>query len=154
MFLDLTVSVYFFISVACPSVDDGEKQHKRFRLSSKSSPKENLHPTTLPLVEQDTSNYREKFIPPELSIWDYFIAKVTFFFTLEFGRQSSVGTGDLPYFQQRSVLEKMVAWEEWILWHYTSLRTLPKIHPPQAPPPKLQEFPNPELETIFLNYFP
>lgn len=75
--------VYSFISVACPAVDDGEKQHKRFRLSSKSSPKESLHPTSLPLVEQDSSNYREKFIPPELSIWDYFIAKVTFFSTLK-----------------------------------------------------------------------
>ncbi|XP_077200473.1 dmX-like protein 1 isoform X2 [Paroedura picta] len=63
---------------ACPPVDDGEKQHKRFRLSSKSSPKESLHPTSLPLVEQDSSNYKEKFIPPELSIWDYFIAKPFF----------------------------------------------------------------------------
>ncbi|XP_048359644.1 dmX-like protein 1 isoform X1 [Sphaerodactylus townsendi] len=63
---------------ACPLIDDGEKQHKRFRLSSKSSPKEILHPTSLGLVEQDSSNYREKFIPPELSIWDYFIAKPFF----------------------------------------------------------------------------
>ncbi|XP_042303836.1 dmX-like protein 1 isoform X1 [Sceloporus undulatus] len=59
---------------ASSPVDDGEKQHKRFRLSSKSSPKENSQ-TTLPSVELDTPNYKEKFIPPELSIWDYFIAK-------------------------------------------------------------------------------
>ncbi|XP_060091539.1 dmX-like protein 1 isoform X1 [Heteronotia binoei] len=64
--------------MACPPIDDGEKQHKRFRLSSKLSPKESLHPASLPLVEQDSSNYREKFIPPELSIWDYFIAKPFF----------------------------------------------------------------------------
>ncbi|XP_044302611.1 dmX-like protein 1 isoform X3 [Varanus komodoensis] len=59
---------------ASSPVDDSEKQHKRFRLSSKSSPKENLQ-TTSPSIEQDSSNYKEKFIPPELSIWDYFIAK-------------------------------------------------------------------------------
>uniref|UniRef100_A0A670XTY4 Dmx like 1 n=1 Tax=Pseudonaja textilis TaxID=8673 RepID=A0A670XTY4_PSETE len=51
----------------------------RFRLTSKSSSKENS-PSILPGKEQDTSIYKEKFIPPELSIWDYFIAKV--FFTL------------------------------------------------------------------------
>uniref|UniRef100_A0A8C6VBG8 Dmx like 1 n=1 Tax=Naja naja TaxID=35670 RepID=A0A8C6VBG8_NAJNA len=60
-------------------IDDGEKQNKRFRLTSKSSSKENS-PSILPGKEQDTSIYKEKFIPPELSIWDYFIAKV--FFTL------------------------------------------------------------------------
>uniref|UniRef100_A0A8D2LJR4 Dmx like 1 n=1 Tax=Varanus komodoensis TaxID=61221 RepID=A0A8D2LJR4_VARKO len=63
-----------FLFVASSPVDDSEKQHKRFRLSSKSSPKENLQ-TTSPSIEQDSSNYKEKFIPPELSIWDYFIAK-------------------------------------------------------------------------------
>ncbi|KAH0628151.1 hypothetical protein JD844_008947 [Phrynosoma platyrhinos] len=60
--------------IASSPVDDGEKQHKRFRLSSKSSSKESSQ-TTLPSVELDTPNYKEKFIPPELSIWDYFIAK-------------------------------------------------------------------------------
>ncbi|KAJ6669699.1 hypothetical protein lerEdw1_000248 [Lerista edwardsae] len=54
--------------------DDTEKQQKRFRLSSKSSSKESSQ-TTLPSIEQDLPNYKEKFIPPELSIWDYFIAK-------------------------------------------------------------------------------
>ncbi|XP_066470085.1 dmX-like protein 1 [Tiliqua scincoides] len=56
--------------------DDSEKQQKRFRLSSKqsSSSKESSQ-TTFPLTEQDSPNYKEKFIPPELSIWDYFIAK-------------------------------------------------------------------------------
>ncbi|XP_053150335.1 dmX-like protein 1 isoform X3 [Hemicordylus capensis] len=59
---------------ASSPVEDGEKQQKRFRLSSKSSPKENSQPTVLS-VEEDSVNYKEKFIPPELSIWDYFIAK-------------------------------------------------------------------------------
>ncbi|XP_060693606.1 dmX-like protein 1 isoform X6 [Hemiscyllium ocellatum] len=31
--------------------------------------------TSLPVVSQVTPVYKEKFIPPELSIWDYFIAK-------------------------------------------------------------------------------
>uniref|UniRef100_A0A8C0HQE6 Dmx like 1 n=1 Tax=Buteo japonicus TaxID=224669 RepID=A0A8C0HQE6_9AVES len=29
----------------------------------------------LPLVDQESPSYKERFIPPELSIWDYFIAK-------------------------------------------------------------------------------
>lgn len=64
--------------VASSPIDDGEKQNKRFRLTSKSSSKENS-PTILPGKEQDFSIYKEKFIPPELSIWDYFIAKVFFY---------------------------------------------------------------------------
>ncbi|XP_069481661.1 dmX-like protein 1 isoform X2 [Ambystoma mexicanum] len=53
---------------------DGDKQQKRFRLSSKIkvNPQAPLSPV---VVEPESSNFREKFIPPELSIWDYFIAK-------------------------------------------------------------------------------
>lgn len=29
-----------------------------------------------PVVEQEASIFKENFVPPELSIWDYFIAKV------------------------------------------------------------------------------
>ncbi|XP_059690047.1 dmX-like protein 1 isoform X5 [Gavia stellata] len=57
------------------SVDDGEKQQKRYRLSSKASPKESSQSPALPLVDQESPSYKERFIPPELSIWDYFIAK-------------------------------------------------------------------------------
>ncbi|XP_064356237.1 dmX-like protein 1 isoform X3 [Dromaius novaehollandiae] len=57
------------------SSDDGEKQQKRFKLSSKTSPKESSQSPSLPLVEQESPSDKEKFIPPELSIWDYFIAK-------------------------------------------------------------------------------
>ncbi|XP_009870026.1 PREDICTED: dmX-like protein 1, partial [Apaloderma vittatum] len=57
------------------SSDDGEKQQKRYRLSSKTSPKESSQLPALPLVDQESPSYRERFIPPELSIWDYFIAK-------------------------------------------------------------------------------
>ncbi|NXO00616.1 DMXL1 protein, partial [Rhinopomastus cyanomelas] len=52
--------------------DDGDVQQKLYRISSKIAPKES---SGLSLVDQDCSSYRERFIPPELSIWDYFIAK-------------------------------------------------------------------------------
>ncbi|XP_065513728.1 dmX-like protein 1 isoform X4 [Caloenas nicobarica] len=55
--------------------DDGEKQQKRYRLSSKTSPKESSQSSALPLVDQESPSSKERFIPPELSIWDYFIAK-------------------------------------------------------------------------------
>ncbi|XP_057272660.1 dmX-like protein 1 [Pezoporus wallicus] len=55
--------------------DDGEKQQKHYRLSSKTAPKESSQLPALPLVDQESSSYKERFIPPELSIWDYFIAK-------------------------------------------------------------------------------
>ncbi|NXY76882.1 DMXL1 protein, partial [Glareola pratincola] len=55
--------------------DDGEKHQKRYRLSSKTSPKESSQLPALPLVDQESPSYKERFIPPELSIWDYFIAK-------------------------------------------------------------------------------
>ncbi|NXK41703.1 DMXL1 protein, partial [Piprites chloris] len=56
-------------------MDDGEKQQKRYRLSSKSSSKESSQLPALPLVDQEFPSQKERFIPPELSIWDYFIAK-------------------------------------------------------------------------------
>ncbi|KQK77593.1 hypothetical protein AAES_123971 [Amazona aestiva] len=55
--------------------DDGEKQQKHYRLSSKTSPKDSSQLPALPLVDQESPFYRERYIPPELSIWDYFIAK-------------------------------------------------------------------------------
>ncbi|XP_074184675.1 dmX-like protein 1 isoform X4 [Rhinolophus sinicus] len=56
-------------------VDEGEKQNKRFR-PSKMSCKESAPPTSSSTpVSQESLTVKEKFIPPELSIWDYFIAK-------------------------------------------------------------------------------
>ncbi|XP_063996764.1 dmX-like protein 1 isoform X1 [Pogoniulus pusillus] len=55
--------------------DDEEKQHKHHMLSSKSTPKESSPVPALPLVDQESPSYKERFVPPELSIWDYFIAK-------------------------------------------------------------------------------
>ncbi|KAM9368029.1 dmX-like protein 1 [Phaethornis superciliosus] len=57
------------------SSDDGEKQQKLHKLSSQTSPKESSQLPVLPLVNHETPSYKERFIPPELSIWDYFIAK-------------------------------------------------------------------------------
>ncbi|XP_016809156.3 dmX-like protein 1 isoform X9 [Pan troglodytes] len=56
-------------------VEEGEKQNKRFR-PSKMSCRESapLTPSLAP-VSQESLAVKEKFIPPELSIWDYFIAK-------------------------------------------------------------------------------
>uniref|UniRef100_A0A8B9GLZ8 Dmx like 1 n=1 Tax=Amazona collaria TaxID=241587 RepID=A0A8B9GLZ8_9PSIT len=62
-------------TVFSSSVDDGEKQQKHYRLSSKTSPKDSSRLPALPLVDQESPSYRERYIPPELSIWDYFIAK-------------------------------------------------------------------------------
>ncbi|XP_009071330.1 PREDICTED: dmX-like protein 1 [Acanthisitta chloris] len=56
-------------------IDNGEKQQKHYRLSSKASPNASSQLPALPLADQDSASYKERFIPPELSIWDYFIAK-------------------------------------------------------------------------------
>ncbi|XP_006134554.1 dmX-like protein 1 isoform X3 [Pelodiscus sinensis] len=55
------------------SVDNGKKQQRSCTLLSKISPKESSQSPSS--EEQESPSYREKFIPPELSIWDYFIAK-------------------------------------------------------------------------------
>ncbi|XP_064222283.1 dmX-like protein 1 isoform X3 [Aotus nancymaae] len=58
-----------------PLVEEGEKQNKRFR-SSKMSCRESASLTpSSPPVSQESLAVKEKFIPPELSIWDFFIAK-------------------------------------------------------------------------------
>ncbi|XP_075397536.1 dmX-like protein 1 isoform X2 [Tenrec ecaudatus] len=51
-------------------VEEGEKQNKPFRPSKMS-----CRETASPPVIQESLAVKEKFIPPELSIWDYFIAK-------------------------------------------------------------------------------
>ncbi|XP_038625852.1 dmX-like protein 1 isoform X1 [Tachyglossus aculeatus] len=62
-----------------PPVEDSEKQQKRFRPSSKMSSKECLLETPSSSgVAQESLTYKEKYVPPELSIWDYFIAKPFF----------------------------------------------------------------------------
>ncbi|XP_069932131.1 dmX-like protein 1 isoform X6 [Oryctolagus cuniculus] len=56
-------------------VEEGEKQNKRFRPSNMSCrASAPLNPSSPP-GSRESLTVREKFIPPELSIWDYFIAK-------------------------------------------------------------------------------
>ncbi|KAM6954473.1 dmX-like protein 1 [Aplochiton taeniatus] len=62
-----------------------DRKPRRFRLlSSRSSSREGAGPdrersdspgSPGPVVEQEASIFKERFVPPELSIWDYFIAK-------------------------------------------------------------------------------
>ncbi|XP_067839111.1 dmX-like protein 1 isoform X6 [Heptranchias perlo] len=60
-----------------PSSDD--KHHSRFkRMTSRAVSRESKaasHSPPSPVINQEIPVYKEKFIPPELSIWDYFIAK-------------------------------------------------------------------------------
>ncbi|XP_062045262.1 dmX-like protein 1 isoform X4 [Lepus europaeus] len=56
-------------------VEEGEKQNKRFRPSKMSCRASAPLNSSSPPVSQEPLTVREKFIPPELSIWDYFIAK-------------------------------------------------------------------------------
>uniref|UniRef100_H0V8U1 Dmx like 1 n=1 Tax=Cavia porcellus TaxID=10141 RepID=H0V8U1_CAVPO len=52
-------------------VEEGEKQNRHFKSSKPSVPLTSSSPP----VNQESLTVKEKFIPPELSIWDYFIAK-------------------------------------------------------------------------------
>uniref|UniRef100_A0A3B4BDC8 RAVE complex protein Rav1 C-terminal domain-containing protein n=1 Tax=Periophthalmus magnuspinnatus TaxID=409849 RepID=A0A3B4BDC8_9GOBI len=72
-------------SQTSPGVDGFERKSQRFRLlSSRSGSKEESSmeregppsPLFVPVVEREaTSIFKEQFVPPDLSIWDYFIAK-------------------------------------------------------------------------------
>lgn len=54
---------------------DEEKQNKRFRASKMSCRDSIPQTSSLPSINLESLAVKEKFIPPELSIWDYFIAK-------------------------------------------------------------------------------
>ncbi|CAD7688003.1 unnamed protein product [Nyctereutes procyonoides] len=56
-------------------VEEGEKQNIRFRPSKISCRESAALTSSSSLVSQEPLTVQEKFIPPELSIWDYFIAK-------------------------------------------------------------------------------
>ncbi|KAM7415976.1 hypothetical protein PAMA_018173 [Pampus argenteus] len=70
---------------ASPSINGSDRKSRRFRLrSSRSGSKEESgierespsSPKPGPVVEQEAASiFKERFVPPELSIWDYFIAK-------------------------------------------------------------------------------
>lgn len=77
---NITVSHDTLLCVSAPAkMEDQEWKQKRFRLpSSRSSSREvpDSPVSPQPIVEQEASSFKEHFVPPELSIWDYFIAKV------------------------------------------------------------------------------
>ncbi|KAM7391388.1 hypothetical protein PAMP_022082 [Pampus punctatissimus] len=70
---------------ASPSTNGSDRKSRRFRLrSSRSGSREESaierespsSPKPGPVVEQEAASiFKERFVPPELSIWDYFIAK-------------------------------------------------------------------------------
>ncbi|KAM9329747.1 LOW QUALITY PROTEIN: dmX-like protein 1 [Gastrophryne carolinensis] len=69
---------------------------KRFKTSTKQA-KESPSTFASPVLEQGSSIFREKFIPPELSIWDYFIAKPFLPFPhnkLEYDSEDSQGSDE------------------------------------------------------------
>ncbi|KAM5192027.1 dmX-like protein 1 [Mantella aurantiaca] len=77
-------------------VEESDKV-KRFKSSSKLQSKESPSTFTSPMPEQGSSIFREKFIPPELSIWDYFIAKPFLPLSqirLEYDSEDSQGSDD------------------------------------------------------------
>ncbi|KAK1801253.1 hypothetical protein P4O66_022937 [Electrophorus voltai] len=60
------------------TLEEQERKQRRFKLrSSRSSSREaqDSPASRGPVLEQDVSVLKERFVPPELSIWDYFIAK-------------------------------------------------------------------------------
>uniref|UniRef100_A0A671L0G7 DmX-like protein 1 n=1 Tax=Sinocyclocheilus anshuiensis TaxID=1608454 RepID=A0A671L0G7_9TELE len=58
------------------TVEDVERKQRRSRLSSSRSNSRDVPDSPRPVVmEPDTSVCKERFVPPELSIWDYLIAK-------------------------------------------------------------------------------
>ncbi|KAJ8380975.1 hypothetical protein SKAU_G00017530 [Synaphobranchus kaupii] len=59
------------------SLEESDRKHKRFKLlsSSRSQSREGPQTPPSPVVDQEASIFKEEFVPPELSIWDYFIAK-------------------------------------------------------------------------------
>ncbi|KAM4809558.1 dmX-like protein 1 [Rhinophrynus dorsalis] len=80
-----------------PPADESDKPSKRFRVSTKAQSKEMSPIFSSPIHDQGTSIFREKFIPPELSIWDYFIAKPFLPFSqnrLEYDSDESLASED------------------------------------------------------------
>ncbi|XP_057211721.1 dmX-like protein 1 [Triplophysa rosa] len=56
-----------------PSVEDAEGKQRRFRLQSSRSHSRDV--PDRPVKEREPSGSKERLVPPELSIWDYFMAK-------------------------------------------------------------------------------
>uniref|UniRef100_A0A286XP23 Dmx like 2 n=1 Tax=Cavia porcellus TaxID=10141 RepID=A0A286XP23_CAVPO len=63
-------------SISAPPLpsEDADKHRRRFNMRML-VPGRPVKDTTPPPVPAERPSYREKFIPPELSMWDYFVAK-------------------------------------------------------------------------------
>ncbi|KAL0168972.1 hypothetical protein M9458_037194, partial [Cirrhinus mrigala] len=59
-----------------PPAEDVDRQRRRFnmRMLVPGRPVKET-PATPPPIPVERPTYKEKFIPPELSMWDYFVAK-------------------------------------------------------------------------------
>ncbi|XP_069818776.1 dmX-like protein 1 isoform X1 [Dendropsophus ebraccatus] len=83
--------------VVSSPVEENDKASKRFRLSTKSQLADSPSVFASPVLDQGSSIFREKFIPPELSVWDYFIAKPYLPMSqnrLEYDSEDSQGSDD------------------------------------------------------------
>lgn len=72
----LTLIILTFFLLVSSLVEEGGKQNKNFSPSKQSCRESASLTFSSPPVNQESLTVKEKFIPPELSIWDYFIAKV------------------------------------------------------------------------------
>lgn len=61
-----------------PPAEDVDRHRRRFnmRMLVPGRPVKETPPATPPPIPVERPTYKEKFIPPELSMWDYFVAKV------------------------------------------------------------------------------
>lgn len=78
--MGLSLSVFLCPSAVpppTPPAEDVDRQRRRFnmRMLVPGRPVKET-PATPPPVPVERPTYKEKFIPPELSMWDYFVAKV------------------------------------------------------------------------------
>uniref|UniRef100_A0A674B9K8 Dmx like 1 n=1 Tax=Salmo trutta TaxID=8032 RepID=A0A674B9K8_SALTR len=108
------------------SSEEFDRKPRRFKLLSSSSRSasregpESPSPTS-PVVEQETSIFKEHFVPPELSIWDYFIAKVPYLTPLNvlllMSPSVCVSLLDLPVGSPlcHAVLKTLQRWEQVLL---------------------------------------
>ncbi|KAJ8777071.1 hypothetical protein J1605_001230 [Eschrichtius robustus] len=69
---------FFFYLYSAPPVpsEDIDKHRRRFNMRML-VPGRPVKDATPPPVPAERPSYKEKFIPPELSMWDYFVAKTT-----------------------------------------------------------------------------
>ena len=65
---------YLYSAPPVPS-EDIDKHRRRFNMRML-VPGRPVKDATPPPVPAERPSYKEKFIPPELSMWDYFVAKV------------------------------------------------------------------------------